>query len=155
MYLRCQLMGFLRQFSCLTTDASVMSSPETCVRCFSCLRQQVTSWYCTDVYPHVCITPITPASLAGTRFPEVRQRNYRQVIYAFLDCVICSLVCALEEVILVADQDHSSQETNAGYAAAKHVAAMSKSVVCETSYITAQHLSFGLERLSCHTKIQW
>ena len=153
MYLRRQLTGFLRQFTSLMADEIAMSSSETRIHHVSHLKQQVVSWYRTRVYPIISVTPMVPAHHLDCSFPEACERKYPQIIFAFLDCVICSLICALDEIIVAKDPLDALHSPHPGNNAAREVAAMAYLNVCETSYITAQHLSFGLGKLRCHNRI--
>ena len=119
------------------------------------LERRVQAWYRIYVIPHITITIESSGSATASDATEASERIYPKLIFAFVDCVICSLLATLEDLVDRLGESHecpnarfpSRPLTPKSCATRRNVARSAFIFVQARSEVSVKQLSFGLSRL--------
>jgi hypothetical protein len=120
------------------------------------LKRRIEFWYERAVFPHIC--PQKPRDIR--EIMHISDREYPELLFIFLDCVICSLLVKLDDLLNALESAHVPQELKlpsspsniSPYMIRREVARSALILVQARSTVTAKQLSFGLNHLESQFK---
>lgn len=157
--LRCQLSDFLIEVPGLlskanelsvsyTTNKSDLYRDFTLVVC--CLLSRIRSWYDQNVIPLICGEKPNNSEQPNGIW---RERNYPDLLFAVLDCVVCSLLAKLSHLATHLGEKSSGSNiwhliTPSTGLAYTEIASGAYSFVQQHSYVMGKQLAFGQSKLN-------